>query len=102
MSLLALVSCSALGLQPALNFRSASPVLQQQQLSRSHAIVMEQQRWSDPILDDSIPDPVFENDLNYKGRVSWGFSNTAEKLNGRVVRERPRTRNPVCRRLHQV
>ena len=43
------------------------------------------ERWDDPILDDSIPDPVFATETPYKGRVPWGFSNNAEIINGRVA-----------------
>ena len=40
--------------------------------------------WQDePIFDESIPDPVFDRDSGYKGRVPFGFSNEAELLNGR-------------------
>ena len=31
------------------------------------------------------PDPVFEEDPGYKGRVPYGFSNNAEVINGRVA-----------------
>ena len=43
------------------------------------------QRFDDPILDESIPDPVFAEKTPYKGRVSYGFSTAAEKLNGRAA-----------------
>ena len=52
--------------------------------SRTRALRMES-RWSDPILDESIPDPVYDSDEPYKGRVPYGFSTTAEKLNGRAA-----------------
>ena len=42
-------------------------------------------RWSDPILDESIPDPVYDAKSPYKGRVPYGFSEFAEKLNGRAA-----------------
>jgi len=41
-------------------------------------------RWTDRILDESIPDPVFDEPSPYKGRVPYGFSDYAEKLNGRA------------------
>ena len=44
-----------------------------------------QSRWSDPILDESIPDPIYDQDSPYKGRVPYGFSDNAEKLNGRAA-----------------
>ena len=39
----------------------------------------------DPILDKSKPDPIFDDDTGYKGRVSYGFSNAAELYNGRAA-----------------
>ena len=42
-------------------------------------------RWDDPILDESLPDPVFDNSMRYKGNVPYGFSNFAEQLNGRLA-----------------
>ena len=42
-------------------------------------------RWDDPILDESIPDPVYDLDEPYKGRVPYGFSSTAERINGRAA-----------------
>ena len=44
------------------------------------------ERWQDePILDASKADPVFTADTPYKGRVGYGFSNAAEKFNGRAA-----------------
>jgi len=43
------------------------------------------ERWSDAILDDSKPDPIFDIESPYKGRVPYGFSEAAEKLNGRAA-----------------
>jgi hypothetical protein len=42
-------------------------------------------RWSEPILNEDLPDPVFDKDIGYKGRVPWGFCDAAEKLNGRAA-----------------
>ena len=44
------------------------------------------ERWpTEKIFDDSLPDPLFDRDSGYKGRVPYGFSNTAENINGRVA-----------------
>jgi len=43
------------------------------------------QRWKEPILDESLPDPVFDAPSPYKGRVPYGFSEAAEKFNGRAA-----------------
>jgi hypothetical protein len=42
-------------------------------------------RWNDPVLDESVPDPVFDVKSPYKGRVPYGFSRFAETINGRVA-----------------
>ena len=42
-------------------------------------------RWSDPILDDSLPDPVFDDDYEYKGSTKFGLNDFAETLNGRAA-----------------
>merc|ERR1712087_906573 len=44
-----------------------------------------QQRWSDPIFDESLPDPVFDDDYKYKGYSSFGFVEVAETINGRAA-----------------
>jgi len=47
---------------------------------------MMSEKWQDlPILDPSIPDPVYDGESGYKGRVSWGFCDTSEKFNGRAA-----------------
>ena len=82
-SLLVLALCcsSAAGLaQPtAMRTRSAPAV--------RPAVVqmMAQLRWSDKILDESLPDPIFDEPTPYKGRVPYGFSDFAEKMNGRAA-----------------
>ena len=53
-------------------------------IGRAHGVQMES-RWTDPILDESKPDPVFDGDSPYKGRVPYGFSNQAELINGRAA-----------------
>ena len=55
------------------------------QYGRSSPLQLSEQRWTDPILDESLPDPVFDGKSPYKGRVPYGFSNFAETLNGRVA-----------------
>ena len=42
-------------------------------------------RYDDPILDDSLPDPVYDNTEPYKGRTPFGFNSFAESINGRVA-----------------
>lgn len=46
---------------------------------------MMSKRWNEPILDESLPDPVYDDQTPYKGRVPYGFSRTAEVLNGRAA-----------------
>jgi len=42
--------------------------------------------WKDEaIFDKKVEDPVFQADSGYKGRVPYGFSNAAEKFNGRAA-----------------
>ncbi|KAL1514826.1 hypothetical protein AB1Y20_003911 [Prymnesium parvum] len=48
-------------------------------------VVMSSQRWKDPILDESLPDPVYDDETPYLGRAPYGFSKTAERLNGRAA-----------------
>jgi hypothetical protein len=45
----------------------------------------QQQRYDDPIFDESKPDPVFDADIGYRGRSSFGFVSAAERLNGRAA-----------------
>jgi hypothetical protein len=40
--------------------------------------------WNEPILDEFLPDPVFDDTYEYKGRSKVGFVTYAEKLNGRA------------------
>ena len=42
-------------------------------------------RWSDPILDESLPDPVYDDGYKYKGNTKIGFNDFAETLNGRAA-----------------
>ena len=42
-------------------------------------------RYDDPILDPSKPDPVYDGKSNYLGKVGYGFSSDAERLNGRAA-----------------
>eukprot|EP00967_Tisochrysis_lutea_P127666 scaffold217396_cov36-Tisochrysis_lutea.AAC.1 len=41
--------------------------------------------WTEPILDESLPDPVFDDKYEYKGRSKVGFVSFAETLNGRAA-----------------
>lgn len=49
------------------------------------AAVSMNQRYDDPILNDNIPDPLYDEPSPYKGRVPYGFSEFAEKMNGRAA-----------------
>lgn len=40
--------------------------------------------WNEPILDEFLPDPVFDDTYEYKGRSKTGFVTFAETLNGRA------------------
>lgn len=42
-------------------------------------------RLDDPILDESLPDPVFDDNTPYLGRASFGFNSFAEAINGRAA-----------------
>ena len=67
---------AAFGVQP----RPALPTMQR----APHATMAE--KWQDnPIFDESKPDPIFDDESGYLGRVSYGFSNEAEKINGRAA-----------------
>ena len=72
--LLALTLGGASALLPALSAPTRPAV---QRGARAAALRM-QQRWDDPILDESLPDPVFDNEETYKGNVPYGFSTIAE------------------------
>jgi len=41
-------------------------------------------KWSEPILDESLPDPVFDDTYEYKGVSKIGFTTFAEVLNSRA------------------
>ncbi len=53
--------------------------------SRAPTPVAQQQRYDDAIFDESKPDPVFDADIGYRGRSSFGFVSAAERLNGRAA-----------------
>ena len=43
-------------------------------------------RWPDEsLLNTALPDPVYDEPSPYLGRVPWGFSATAENLNGKAA-----------------
>lgn len=82
MSPTCLVLLSAVGaaaLQPSLaSTRTVVP--------RASRVLLASERWPDaPILDESKDDPVFDRESPYKGRVPYGFSNSAELANGRAA-----------------
>merc|ERR1719263_2521656 len=61
------------------------PATQQPRVFVSRAAVLAAERWSDPILDDSKPDPVYDDETPYLGRSFTGFVSFAETLNGRAA-----------------
>ena len=70
--------CAALRLAPMAP-RSAT---------RAGVVSMAESRFSEKILDESIPDPVYEDDGGdggYLGKSSFGFSSNAESMNGRAA-----------------
>merc|ERR1719424_2743419 len=77
MRVLALLLAAALSPAAALVALPAAPA--------ARAAISMNQRYDDPILNDNIKDPVYDGDSPYKGRVPYGFSNFAEKMNGRVA-----------------
>lgn len=84
---LALISsCLALAYGPAVHVRGTTGVTTPsfRTLGRPLAVQMSE-RWDDAILNSELPDPIFDSESPYKGRVPYGFSENAEKLNGRVA-----------------
>jgi len=56
--------------------------------TRAGVVSMAENRFTDKILDDSIPDPVYDEmggDGGYLGKSNIGFSQGAETLNGRAA-----------------
>eukprot|EP00308_Calcidiscus_leptoporus_P026948 CAMPEP_0119367896 /NCGR_PEP_ID=MMETSP1334-20130426/14623_1 /TAXON_ID=127549 /ORGANISM="Calcidiscus leptoporus, Strain RCC1130" /LENGTH=122 /DNA_ID=CAMNT_0007384415 /DNA_START=40 /DNA_END=408 /DNA_ORIENTATION=+ len=49
------------------------------------AAVVASERWQDPIFNDALPDPVFDDDYSYKGASKTGFVSFAEAMNGRAA-----------------
>ena len=47
--------------------------------------VVAQQRFSDPILDEKIPDPIYDEETGYLGKSPIGFVQDAESFNGRAA-----------------
>merc|ERR1712113_1143268 len=43
------------------------------------------ERWQDPIFNDALPDPVFDDEYTYKGASKLGFVSFAEAINGRAA-----------------
>ena len=48
-------------------------------------VVAETPRFSDPILDPKVTDPVYDQDGGYLGKSKFGFNQFAETINGRVA-----------------
>ena len=74
---IALVPASALQAQPL----AARPVMR----SRAKINAQAPNRYDDPILDESLPDPVYDVESGYLGKSPFGFSTNAEDLNGRAA-----------------
>ena len=53
--------------------------------ARASAPAMMASRWPDPILNDDLPDPVWDEESPYTGRAPYGFSTFAEVINGRAA-----------------
>ena len=57
-------------------------------VTRAGALSMAENRFTDQILDDSLPDPVYDEmggDGGYLGKSNIGFSQGAETFNGRAA-----------------
>mmetsp|Transcript_27542 Transcript_27542/g.53618 ORF Transcript_27542/g.53618 Transcript_27542/m.53618 type:complete len:127 (+) Transcript_27542:30-410(+) len=54
-------------------------------VSRAASVQMVDNPWNEPILDESLPDPVFDDDYQYKGYSRFGFVEYAEAINGRAA-----------------
>jgi len=49
-------------------------------VSRAASVQMVDNPWNEPILDESLPDPVFDDDYQYKGYSRFGFVEYAEEI----------------------
>lgn len=80
-----LVLCSLL-VAPSAALQLA-PLAARPALARPRATLRAQEgnRYSDPILDESLDDPVYDIDSKYLGKVNYGFSSAAEAANGRAA-----------------
>jgi len=54
-------------------------------VARRVPAVLLNERFSDEILKEDKPDPVFDGDSGYTGKVWYGFSNKAENINGKAA-----------------
>ena len=79
-ALLLLSLTGATALVPA-----SAPVVTRGVAARRMPMLQMNARYDDPILDESLPDPVYDNTEPYKGNVPYGFSTKAERLNGRAA-----------------
>jgi hypothetical protein len=52
--------------------------------SRSTPLQLSEKRWSEDILDDSLPDPIFDRPSDFE-KPTFGICNNAEVINGRVA-----------------
>ena len=79
---LALAACTLPNVA-AFNVVAPRPALPSM-LRAPHATMAD--KWQDdPLFDPKKPDPIFDDETGYLGRVSYGFSNQAEKINGRAA-----------------
>ena len=80
-----LVLCSLLAAPSAA--LQLSPLAVRPALARTRATLRAQEggRYSEPILDETIDDPVYDSDSKYLGSVKYGFSSAAEAFNGRAA-----------------
>merc|ERR1719181_1885992 len=71
--------------QKADAFKAPAPAPRRLRARSGAPVALADKRWNDPILDENIPDPVYDLPSGYKGRSLIGFNDFAEKLNGRAA-----------------
>ena len=53
--------------------------------ARARGTSMAENRFSETILDESVPDPIYDVEVDYLGKSANGFTQTAETWNGRAA-----------------
>merc|ERR1719382_771503 len=77
-AMLACVTCVA-AWTPAMTYATMP------QRCTRRTVIVAAQRYDEPILDESLPDPVYDDEFKYKGYSMTGFVDFAETLNGRAA-----------------